>query len=194
LAREYELVLMLDPEAPDERRAEIADGARKRIESAGELKHADSWGMRKMAYEIRQRTEADYRIFRFATDGPLLNDLDHTLKITDGVLRFRIFKVDPGAPMITPPAGTLGGRGGRGEGRGERRGRPDRGAPAAEESTEEAPPSEPAPETPAEPTAEEPAEHAPEAPAEAPAEPASEGGEADQPASEPESGEQPSQN
>jgi small subunit ribosomal protein S6 len=166
LAREYELVLMLDPEAPDERREEIADGARQRIESGGELKHADSWGMRKMAYEIRQRTEADYRIFRFATDGPLLNDLDHTLKITDGVLRFRIFKVDPGAPMITPPAGTLSGRGGRGEGRGERRGRPERGAPAAGEPADQAPAAEAAAEASQEPA---PAEPAPEAAA--PAEP-----------------------
>jgi small subunit ribosomal protein S6 len=157
VAREYELVLMLDPEAPDERREEIADGARKRIESSGELKHADSWGMRKMAYEIRQRTEADYRIFRFATDGPLLSDLDHTLKITDGVLRFRIFKVDAGTPMITPPAGTLGSRGGRGEGRGDRRGRSER-APAAEESGAGAPATAEAPEPseaePTEPSAE----------------------------------------
>src|SRR5688500_5789831 len=94
---------MLDPEAPDERRDQIADNARKAIESGGALKHGDSWGMRKLAYEIRQRTEADYRFFRFETDGPLLGELDHTLKITDGVLRFRIFKVDPGVPVVAPP-------------------------------------------------------------------------------------------
>jgi ribosomal protein S6 len=32
---EYELVLMLDPEAPDERRDQIADEARQRITSGG---------------------------------------------------------------------------------------------------------------------------------------------------------------
>ena len=72
--------------------------ARQRIESAGELKHADAWGMRKMAYEIQQRNEADYRFYRFQAESPLLDELDHTLKITDGVLRFRIFKVDPATP------------------------------------------------------------------------------------------------
>ena len=70
---------MLDPEAPDNRREEIADGARKRIESTGDLKHADSWGVRKMAYEIRQRNEADYRFYRFIADAPVLDVLDHTL-------------------------------------------------------------------------------------------------------------------
>ena len=59
--------------------------------------------MRKMAYEIRQRNEADYRYYRFQGEPDLLERLDHSLKITDGVLRFRIFKVDPDAPSNPPP-------------------------------------------------------------------------------------------
>ncbi len=102
-APEYELVLMLDPEATDERRDEIAVEARRRIENGGGLKQERSWGLRKMAYEINQRTEADYRFFRFDTGGSVLDELNHNLKITDGVLRFRIFKVDSGAPVIDPP-------------------------------------------------------------------------------------------
>jgi small subunit ribosomal protein S6 len=100
---EYELVLMLDPEVPDERRDQIADETRKRIESGGTLKHDTSWGMRKLAYEIRQRTEADYRLFRFEGEGGVLDDLNHSLRIADGVLRFRVFKVDPTSPAIVPP-------------------------------------------------------------------------------------------
>ncbi len=64
-APEYELVLMLDPEAPDERREEIAVNARRRIEEGATLKQERTWGTRKMSYEIDQRNEADYRFFRF---------------------------------------------------------------------------------------------------------------------------------
>jgi small subunit ribosomal protein S6 len=103
MARHYDLVLMLDPNADDAARDKIADDARKRIEGGGQLEHSDSWGMRKMAYEIRQRTEADYRYFRFAGENELLQQLEHNLKITDGVLRFRIFKVDPETPTTAPP-------------------------------------------------------------------------------------------
>ena len=103
MARHYDLVLMLDPQADDSARDRIADDARTRIEGAGELQHAEGWGMRKMAYEIRQRTEADYRYFRFSGENDLLDALDHNLKITDGVLRFRIFKVDPETPTTPPP-------------------------------------------------------------------------------------------
>jgi small subunit ribosomal protein S6 len=102
-SREYELVLMLDPEIPEERREQIVAEARQRIESSGGLKHDTAWGMRKLAYEIRQRTEADYRFFRFETAEEVLDDLNHSLRIADGVLRFRIFKVDPGSPAIVPP-------------------------------------------------------------------------------------------
>jgi small subunit ribosomal protein S6 len=139
--REYELVLMLDPEIPEERREQIASEARTRIESQGQLKNDTSWGMRKLAYEIRQRTEADYRLFRFETRGELLDELNHNLRIADGVLRFRIFKVDPGSPAILPPAPPAGSasapaRGPRRSSGGPPRSEPE---PAAEESAEAAP-------------------------------------------------------
>jgi small subunit ribosomal protein S6 len=102
--REYELVLMLDPGLEDAARDALAEDARKRIDSGGTLKHEDSWGVRKLAYEIEQRTEADYRWLRFEASPELLEQLDHNLKIADGVLRFRIFRVDPNAPVVAPPA------------------------------------------------------------------------------------------
>jgi small subunit ribosomal protein S6 len=94
---------MLDPQLDAPARDALAQEARGQIESSGSLKHENVWGLRKMAYEINRRTEADYRWFRFEAPSELLDSLDHNLKIADGVLRFRIFKVDPGAPVIVPP-------------------------------------------------------------------------------------------
>ena len=160
MSAEYELVLMLDPEVPDERRDEIATNARGRIESSGSLQAEKAWGLRKLAYEIGRRNEADYRFFRFESESPLLNDLDHNLKITDGVLRFRIFKVDPDSPVIEPPPpAPLASSAPRGPGRGGPRRRDD----YDDHDAEPAPPApEPAPVA---------AEAAPEAPAAPPAEP-----------------------
>jgi small subunit ribosomal protein S6 len=198
--REYELVLMLDPEIPEERREKIASEARERIESQGSLKHDTTWGMRKLAYEIRQRTEADYRLFRFEPQGGLLDELNHNLRIAEGVLRFRIFKVDPGSPATVPPAPLASGaptapRGPRRAQGGDRSGPPAGDEPAetpAEETPEaatlETPAAEEAPEAPAEeapeaPAEEEPAalavEATPEAPAEDAPEAADEPGEGD---------------
>src|SRR5215216_7031556 len=94
---------MLDPESADEARERVAGDVRQQIEGAGTLDRADNWGVRKMAYEIRQRNESDYRYFRFQSEADLLERLDHNLKIADGVLRFRIFKVDPDTTTNPPP-------------------------------------------------------------------------------------------
>jgi len=103
-AREYELVLMLDPNLGESEREALAQEAKGQIEAGGALKHENNWGLRKMAYEIDKRNEADYRWFRFEAPVELLGQLDHNLKIADGVLRFRVFKVDPSAPVVVPPA------------------------------------------------------------------------------------------
>lgn len=193
-APEYELVLMLDPETPDERREQIAAEARQRIESNGSLKHDNAWGMRKMAFEINQRTEADYRFFRFETGGSLLDDLNHNLRIADGVLRFRIFKVDPRNPVVVPPPPTplSAGKPERGAGRrsdGPPRGRgdgPPRSRSGEADSEPVAAPVAPAPEPaaePAAPAAETPvAEPAPAPAKEAPAADQAEATEAEAPA------------
>jgi small subunit ribosomal protein S6 len=123
--RLYELVLMLDPEAADADRDRVADDVRKQIESSGKLEKADTWGMRKLAFEIRQRNEADYRYFRFEGEKELLERLDHNLKIAEGTLRFRIFKVDPDTPSNPPPVSERPAAVGDGDDR-ERRPRRDR--------------------------------------------------------------------
>lgn len=114
---------MLDPEVEESARDELATNARSQIEQSGELKAENAWGLRKMAFEIGKRTEADYRWYRFGAPTDLLTSLDHNLKITDGVLRFRIFKVDPDSEATAaPPAVTAGPPPGR-EGREGRPGR-----------------------------------------------------------------------
>ena len=95
---------MLDPGREAPARDALAAEARTQIEGAGTLKHENDWGLRKMAYEINRRNEADYRWFRFEASTELLEQLDHSLKIADGVLRFRIFRVDPDSPVMVPPA------------------------------------------------------------------------------------------
>src|SRR5690242_19739972 len=114
---------MLDPQVGDEQREKVASDAKSRLESLGEIKHEANWGVRKMAYEIDRKPEADYRVWRFTGGKDLLDDLDHSLKITDGVMRFRIFKVPADSPNIVPPDTEQIMRRDEDEGRGRGRGR-----------------------------------------------------------------------
>ena len=95
----YDLVLLIDPKAEDAARAKIVSDTRSAVEAGGELLRHDEWGERPLSYPIDKKTSAEYHLFQFHAGSPeLLNGLDRTLRITDGVLRFRIIKLAPGVP------------------------------------------------------------------------------------------------
>jgi len=147
---------MLDPGQDAPARDAVANEAKQQIEGAGTLKHENAWGLRKLAYEIKRCNEADYRWFRFEAPTELLEQLDHNLKIADGVLRFRIFKVDADTPVMAPPATSAPGPGASRERPAESA--PAPAAPAAPEPVAEtSEPEAPAATAVAEPPAEEPA-------------------------------------
>ena len=100
----YDLTVLLDPDAPEERRSAILAGIEKDIQASGNVVGHHDWGVRRIAYEIKHRPEAAYHLYQFETDSnPLLERLDHNLKISDGVLRHRIIRLKPGSPPPPSP-------------------------------------------------------------------------------------------
>jgi small subunit ribosomal protein S6 len=102
MAPAYDLMLLIDPNAPEERRTAAVNEAESLLSSGGEITATQDWGQRRMAYEIDHRPEAEYRLYQFNGDNALLERLNQRLRINDAVLRFRIIKTKPGAPL--PPA------------------------------------------------------------------------------------------
>jgi small subunit ribosomal protein S6 len=98
----YDLVLMLDSAAPDEQRQRVLTNVETTIASAGEIVNTQDWGVRQMAYEIRHKADTEYHLLQFHGTREVLETLQRTLRIADGVMRFRIIKLAPGTPA--PPA------------------------------------------------------------------------------------------
>ena len=98
----YDLMLLLDSDAPGERRQEILRDVESAIGSGGSLESKHDWGVRRLAYEIDHRSEAEYHLFQFRGSPELLDSLRRTLRLTDGIVRFRLIRVRPGTPP--PPA------------------------------------------------------------------------------------------
>jgi small subunit ribosomal protein S6 len=103
MERLYDLMLLLDPNAPEGRGDQILAEVERMISDDGKLESHHDWGMRRIAYEIDHRGEAGYHLFQFEGSNSLLERLDHTLKITDGVLRFRIIRLKRGSPPPPTP-------------------------------------------------------------------------------------------
>jgi small subunit ribosomal protein S6 len=94
----YDLVLLLDTTIEQERRDTILANVEDAIDRGGEIVGRHDWGNRHTVYEVRKHGEADYHLIQFRGSAALLEQLDHNLKITDGILRFRIIKLRPGTP------------------------------------------------------------------------------------------------
>ncbi len=95
----YDLVLLLDPPAEPPLREKLIADVRSMITAGGELVRHDDWGERPLTYPIGRSANAAYHLLQFHASTPqLLSDLDRTLRIADGVVRFRIIKLKPGTP------------------------------------------------------------------------------------------------
>jgi small subunit ribosomal protein S6 len=98
----YDLVLLLDSSTEDPTRTKIIADATAIITGGGEVVGTHAWGTRPLAYEIDKKTDAVYHLIQFhAHSRDVLAELQRILAITDGVLRFRIVKLEPGTPA--PP-------------------------------------------------------------------------------------------
>jgi len=96
-------MLMLDAELSDERQNEILTRARELVErGGGAWVGQESWGRRKLAYEIDKKTEAHYHLLHFDCEPETLDELTRVLKITDGAMRHMAVRRSTG--RTTPAA------------------------------------------------------------------------------------------
>ena len=99
----YEILLMLDPELPDERQNEIVGRTRELIErNGGAWERNDVWGRRKLAYEIDHRPEGSYHLLTFSADPDTLDEVSRILRITDGVMRHMPVRRHVSGPSTAP--------------------------------------------------------------------------------------------
>ena len=98
MAHLYDLMLLVDPNVPEDRQSAVVAEVEQMISSGGEVVANQDWGSRRLAFEIDHRADAGYHLFQFNGDNALLEQLRHSLRIMDGVLRFRIIRLKDGHP------------------------------------------------------------------------------------------------
>ncbi len=92
----YDLMLMLDPKAEQATRTKIRSDVKAMIEQGGTIIGDHDYGNRKMSFEINHEANAEYDLVQFHGPNSVLEQLQRTLRITDGVTRFRIIKLRAG--------------------------------------------------------------------------------------------------
>ena len=102
MTRLYDLMLLIDSSAPEERQREIIAEVESLRGSGGTIVSAHDWGVRRTTFEIDHRPEAAYHLYQFEGEIALLDRLNHSLKITDCILRYRIIRQDSSSPPPPP--------------------------------------------------------------------------------------------
>jgi small subunit ribosomal protein S6 len=89
--RRYELMLVLKPDAPDERAAAVIDRTtRYVVAQGGQIVKVAPWGRRRLAYPIDRYREGSYHIVVFESPAEAIAELERSLQITEDVLRYLV--------------------------------------------------------------------------------------------------------
>lgn len=93
--RKYEAFYIVAADHSDADVQKIADRFKGVIEQhGGTVESAAKWDKRKLAYEINGHKEGNYILMNFEADAKLPQELDRLMRISDDVIRHRIFKIE----------------------------------------------------------------------------------------------------
>jgi small subunit ribosomal protein S6 len=92
--RDYELVLIINPEVVDEVLDTTIDNVNKLItEQGGTISNTERWGKRKLAYPIRHSLEGNYVLTQFKLKSVLSKGLEANLQTSEDILRHLLVKL-----------------------------------------------------------------------------------------------------
>ena len=91
--RHYEIMIILDPET-DERT--VASSLEKLLQvvpsNGGTVDKIDIWGKRRLAYDIKKKSEGFYVVVDMTTTPETAQELDRQLGLNESVLRTKLLR------------------------------------------------------------------------------------------------------
>lgn len=93
--RKYEAFYIVAGDLSDADVQKIADKFKGIVETnGGTVESAAKWDKRKLAYEINGHKDGNYVLMNFEADAQAPKELDRLMRISDDIIRHRIFKLD----------------------------------------------------------------------------------------------------
>ena len=93
--RQYELMVILDPELDDRTVAPSLDKFLTVVtKDKGTVDNVDIWGRRRLAYEIDKNAEGIYAVVSLQAEPATVKELDRQLTLNESVLRTKVIRPD----------------------------------------------------------------------------------------------------
>ncbi|WP_026163391.1 30S ribosomal protein S6 [Kribbella catacumbae] len=93
--RRYEVMVILDPEL-EERTVEPSLDTYLNIvrKEGGTVEKLDIWGRRKLAYDVKKKSEGIYAIIDLTATPAVVKELDRQLSLNESILRTKVIRPD----------------------------------------------------------------------------------------------------
>ena len=100
--RHYEIVFIVHPDQSEQVPA-MVDRYKSIVTTRnGQIHRLEDWGRRQMAYPIQKVHKAHYVLMNIECDGETLNELEHSFKFNDAVLRHLTIKMKKAVTTPSP--------------------------------------------------------------------------------------------
>ena len=92
--RDYEMVLVISPEATEEElEARVNSVSQYVTDKGGVISDIERWGKKKLAYPIKHFVEGSYVLAKFKLEPMFGRELEANLRISDEVLRHLLIRL-----------------------------------------------------------------------------------------------------
>ena len=103
--RQYELMVILDPELDDRTVAPSLDKFLTVVtKDKGTVDNVDIWGRRRLAYDIKKKSEGIYAVVNFTATSEATVELDRQLKLSEAVLRTKVLRAEEAVARVAAHA------------------------------------------------------------------------------------------
>ena len=90
--RNYELMIILDPELEERTIAPSLDRFLTVVTNSGGTVKTEIWGRRRLAYEIDKKAEGIYAVVDMKAEPAVAKELDRQLNLNESVLRTKLVR------------------------------------------------------------------------------------------------------
>ena len=92
---QYELMYILSSNVPDNEEPALSDKIKKFIIDQGaEITKEEKLGKKRLAYPIKKTRNGFYVLFEFKAESDKLAEIEHKVRVTQGVIRYLIINLD----------------------------------------------------------------------------------------------------
>ncbi|MEU1801880.1 MULTISPECIES: 30S ribosomal protein S6 [unclassified Streptomyces] len=91
--RHYEVMVILDPDLEERAVSPLIENFLSVIrEGNGKVEKVDTWGRRRLSYEINKKPEGIYSVIDLQAEPGVVKELDRQLNLNESVLRTKVLR------------------------------------------------------------------------------------------------------